>query len=197
VDSPLTGDLLVAGTTRRVFWTSNGLPAAGKVRLDLSTDSGSTFPLVIAESAEYNLALDWLVPPAGISDRCRIRISSLEPTAVTAVSHADFTIAPPGLAALEILVPDGGESYAAGSTQRLRWLSTGSTGNTVRIDFSTDGGSSFVALASGVTNNTDRVWTVPVVQSNRCRIRLVSESRDLGRFQTDVSNCDFSVQGPP
>ncbi|MBI4470434.1 MAG: hypothetical protein HY650_14045 [Acidobacteria bacterium] len=194
VDSPLAGDLLVAGTTRSVFWTSNGLPPAGKVRLDLSTDSGQTFPIVIAESAENNLGFEWTVPPAGISDKCRIRISSLESAAVTAVSYADFTIAPPGLPALQLLVPDGGEVYSAGSAQRLRWRSAGATGATVRIDFSSDGGNSFTPLVTGIVNNTDRIWTVSNVQSDRCRIRIVSEQPNLGRFISDVSNCDFQVK---
>ncbi len=194
LDAPGPGERWQAGDTRRIYWTSSQLPPTGKVRLELSTDGGTTFPIVIADEIDNNLSFPWTVPVQAISNRCRVRISSKDLPDIQNVTEGDFSIIPQGLGSLRLLVPDGGEIYPPGSTQRLRWASSGNAGRTVQIDFSSDGGKTFQTLLRGIPNNTDRIWTVPMTKSERCRVRIVSEQRDLGPLISDISNCDFKVQ---
>jgi hypothetical protein len=192
VDVPALGEHWTVTSTPRIFWSQENV--SGPVKIELSTDSGRTFPITIAERATGG-SVTWRVPlTVPLSTACRVRVSSVIDPTVSDTSDGDFTITLAGQPTLTLTVPDGQEVYPAGSTQRLRWQVSGDAGATVRVDISLDGGNTFQVLLDNVTNNTDRLWTVPPLPSTRCRIRLVSKQNPLVR---DVTNCDFTITGRP
>lgn len=192
VDVPNLGESWIVNSTQRIFWSQENL--SGPVKVELSTDSGRTFPITIAEGVT-GVSVTWRVPlTVPLSTACRVRVSSLTDPNIFDTSDGDFMITIPGQPTITLTVPDGQEVYPAGSTQRLRWQLSGDAGATVRIDISVDGGNTFRVLLDNVANNTDRLWTVPTVSSTRCRIRIVSKQNP---FVRDVTNCDFTIAGPP
>jgi hypothetical protein len=191
VDVPNIGERWTINSDRQIFWSTNNL--TDPVKIELSTDAGRTFPILIADNVT-GISRTWRVPPSvPLLPTCRIRVSSMTDPSVFDVSDGDFTIALTTQPSITVTTPDGLEVYPAGSTQRMRWQFSGDVGGTVRIDISLDGGNTFQVLLDDVTNNTDKIWTVPNVNSTRCRIRIVSKRTS---FASDVSNCDFTIKGP-
>jgi flagellar hook capping protein FlgD len=69
--------------------------------------------------------------------------------------------------AVHLLNPVGGERWAAGSTQTIRWTGNGA----ISILFSADGGLTYTTLIPSATGNAATL-TLPVVTTESARIRL-------------------------
>jgi hypothetical protein len=70
-------------------------------------------------------------------------------------------------AAVHLLSPAGGEHWATGSRQTVRWSGSGS----VSIQISADGGASYVTLLTSITSNTVAI-TVPALATEHARMRI-------------------------
>ncbi len=68
-------------------------------------------------------------------------------------------------------LPAGNETLTGGATYTITWVSAGSQ-STVNIQFSSNNGSSWSNVASGVENNGSYLWTVPSVSSDNCLLRI-------------------------
>ena len=88
--------------------------------------------------------------------------------------------------------PDGGETWTASSTATVEWDSTGSVGN-VKIDYSTDSGSTWTNLVSSTSSDGSEAVTVPGVSSAFCRIRV----QELDGSPSDMSDDDFTISSAP
>jgi flagellar hook assembly protein FlgD len=94
---------------------------------------------------------------------------------------------------LQITSPNGGENWEVGSIHPLTWNHTG-TINNVKLEFSSDGGSTWSTIVSSTPNDGSYNWTVPNAISNNCLVR-VADATD-GR-PSDTSNGRFSIIPPP
>ena len=113
-------------------------------------------------------------------------------------SSTPFTINVAGTAPFVVTSPNGGESYAGGSTQTVTWNVVGTNAapfnvSNVRILFSNDGGLTFptVLLASTANDGSESV-TIPVGVTSTARIKVEA----LGNIFFDISNNNFSVTAP-
>ena len=92
--------------------------------------------------------------------------------------------------------PDGGESWAAGSTHNITWTATDNVAvATVDLALSTNGGTSFpTALATGIANSGSFSWLVPVNLTSTARIRVIARdgSNNIG---SDSSSTNFAITG--
>ena len=91
-----------------------------------------------------------------------------------------------------VLSPAGGEIWQSGTSHTILWRA-GDT-NTLRIEYSTDGGDNW----SVITDNADASigsysWTLPQIQSFRCRVRI-TDVAELSK--TDESSRDFTISPP-
>jgi hypothetical protein len=75
---------------------------------------------------------------------------------------------------LTLLAPNGGQLWAVGSPQTIRWTSTGVSGP-VRIQLSRDGGATWTALFRSTPNDGVQPWTVTGPAATQARIRVFSE----------------------
>ncbi len=94
----------------------------------------------------------------------------------------------PGNQSITLTSPNGGETWAGGSTQVISWTDQ-NVGN-VKIWLSTDGGTTWVDIALATGNASSYTWTVLNVAAPSARIRVMSESN------TDVfddSDANFTV----
>lgn len=84
--------------------------------------------------------------------------------------------------------PNGGESWAGGSVQTLRWSSANVS--TVRVEASLDNGGSWSVVAASVAASAGSVsWTVPSTATSSARVRVT----DLASGTSDLSNATFTV----
>jgi hypothetical protein len=83
-----------------------------------------------------------------------------------------FTIEPER--SLTITTPSGSTVWNAGTTQTVRWSSE-NAGTSVRVEYSTNGGSSWKTIATGTANDGALSWSIPAgIDSNRCKVRVTS-----------------------
>ena len=88
---------------------------------------------------------------------------------VSDTSDANFTI----LQSITVTSPNGGESWAVGSTHPITWTSVGITGN-VQIDVSRDGGTTWSTIILNTPNTGKLNWTVTGPATALARIRITS-----------------------
>jgi hypothetical protein len=68
------------------------------------------------------------------------------------------------------MIPNGSESYIAGTQQTIEWYSNG--GDDVKLEWSSNDGNSWTTETNSVPNFGSYLWTVPQVTSNKCRLRI-------------------------
>jgi len=188
--SPNGGESWVVGSAHNVTWTSTGTIA--NVKIEYSTNSGSSYTPVIA-STTNNGSYGWTIPNTPAAT-CLVRVSDATNAAVNDVSNAAFAIT--AAPSVTVTSPNGGERWAAGSGHSITWTSTGTIAN-VKIEYSTDSGSSFTPVTASTTNNGSFGWTVPNTPATTCLIRISDASNAA---VNDSSNTVFTIintQSPP
>lgn len=95
------------------------------------------------------------------------------------------------LPTLTLLAPNGGENVTGGSSFTLQWNSTGAI-DTVKIEYSLDGGSTWMVIASSAANTGSFAWNVPDVQTSAALVRI-SKADNSSIF--DTSNAAFTITG--
>ncbi len=85
--------------------------------------------------------------------------------------------------------PNGGENWNTGEAHNITWTLASSVTN-VNIDYSTDGGGSWTAVAANAVNSGSYAWTVPATTSSACLMR-VSAAENAGN--NDFSDRVFSI----
>jgi hypothetical protein len=105
----------------------------------------------------------------------------------------------PGTGPFKVNLPDGGETWSAGSQQTILWDVAGTTGamiNTqmVNILLSTDGGFTYpFLLAASVPNDGFEVLTMPNISTTTARIKVEA----VQNIFFDISNANFSIAPAP
>ena len=93
------------------------------------------------------------------------------------------------MAALTLLTsPNGGENWVVGSSHNITWSNTG-TVNNVKIEISTDGGTSYSLIVASTPNTGSYSWTVPNSASTSVKIRV----SDAAGTASDTSNGNFTI----
>lgn len=89
---------------------------------------------------------------------------------------------------IEVIYPNGGESFNPSSSETITWNNAGVTSNQT-VEYSLDGGSSWTVISSSVAAGTTRLsWTVPAANTSTAIIRVTSGSI------SDMSN-QFKILG--
>ncbi len=99
------------------------------------------------------------------------------------------------VADLVVVAPNGGEVWCLGSSQTIRWNSSGV--QNIRILISSDGGQNWSTLADNVAASLGSwTWNIPntLVQGSQYKVKIVDVSDTTF---TDESNANFSIATPP
>lgn len=187
VMAPNGGESWNANSVQTITWTTANF--TGDIKIELSTDGGLTYTSVASGEANDG-AYSWNVPTS-TSTTCRIRISDSADGSPMDVSNSNFTIAPQPFD-MTVTAPNGGEVYYQGSVRTITWT-TSMPGGNVKIELSQNGGTSYTTVIASTPNTGSYSWTVPVVTSTQCRIRVA----DLDGDPVDVSNANFTIAVTP
>lgn len=91
---------------------------------------------------------------------------------------------------MELLSPNGGERWSVDSKHYIIWATApGSTSNTVRIEYTIDGGQGWNTIDPSARSNGRFLWKTPDSLSDKCKIRI---SDKIGGV-ADESDANFSV----
>ncbi|HET7233842.1 MAG TPA: lamin tail domain-containing protein [Longimicrobium sp.] len=93
-----------------------------------------------------------------------------------------------GTASVTVTAPNGGESWAGGSSHAITWTSSGVTN--VKLEYTLDGGTSWATITSSTAASAGSYsWTVPNSASTNAKVRVT----DAGGTASDVSNAAFTI----
>lgn len=91
------------------------------------------------------------------------------------------------------VVPNG-SSVVIGDSQTIFWTSNGGFSGNVTIELSTDGGTTYSAIATNIANTGSYSWTVPNSPTTQGRIRV----REAGfAVPSGISAANFSILAAP
>jgi PKD repeat protein len=121
---------------------------------------------------------------------CFTDSSDFSGTILTSAGLSDAFFARIAVPPLTLLSPNGGETYAAASSQAITWTANGV--NTVHLDYTLDGGTTWTTITSAPVSAGlgSYDWVLPNSSSNQALVR-VRNSVDSAVF--DVSDTYFSI----
>uniref|UniRef100_A0A7C4XKK1 T9SS type A sorting domain-containing protein n=1 Tax=candidate division WOR-3 bacterium TaxID=2052148 RepID=A0A7C4XKK1_UNCW3 len=166
INTPNGGENWTVGNKHPIHWDWSG--SITSVRIDYSTDGGNNW-ILIASSTQNDGDYLWTVPNS-VSQNCFIKISSTANPAIYDLSDASFSIIRP---VINIKKPDGDEILRIGEYYPIHWDWTGQFSN-VKIEYSTDGGSSWTTIIASTANDGEHYWQIPNAPSNNCRLKITN-----------------------
>ncbi len=99
----------------------------------------------------------------------------------------------PVIPVIEVTSPNGGENWRVGNIYDITWTSLNFSGN-VKIEYSTNSGSSWTTVISSTADDGVHPWTVPNTPTTQGRVR-VSDAAD--GTPSDISDADFTISTAP
>ncbi len=151
------------------------------------------FPAVLA-----NTTPTWeVLPSVGRSMSFRLTVRDNNPLA-GCTSEANMTVTTVASAGpFQVIAPNGGENFPAGSTQTITWNTAGTTASpvncaNVQILISTDGGNTFSVLAASTPNDGSETVLISAPPTSQARIMV----RALSNIFYDISNDNFTISSP-
>ena len=105
------------------------------------------------------------------------------------VFNALSNISPPSLA---VTSPNGGENWEVGSSHNITWTSSSVTN--VKIEYTTNNGSSWSTVISSTASDGSYGWTIPNTPSTTCKVKITDVSN---ASISDQSNNIFTISSPP
>lgn len=180
--SPVGNEAYESGTDLPITWTNNS--AITNLTIEYSSDNGSTWQIIQSGvNAQDNLHI-WSIPSSLSSNQMQIKITSESNPDFISISN-NFKIGD-----ISIGSPNGGEVLYAANIYPITWDATNSV-QTVRLEYSTDGGASFININNTVSASDDSYnWNVPNLYTTRGRIRI---SDTYGNTIDDTSSSDFTI----
>ncbi len=108
---------------------------------------------------------------------------------------------------LKLLAPNGGEVWITADTETITWSVTSEAGDdpgTVDLEYSTDGGSSWLPIVTGTANDGSHAWRVPDAQGNDARLRVIRHALGtlappypVSSCSNDMSDDSLTIATPP
>ena len=189
--APNGGETWAIGSVQNIQWTSSNV--TGNVRIELSRNGGSTFSETLFSNTANDSSENWGAT-GPVTSAARIRVRSLDIPTLSDTSNANFTIVQPTLA---VVAPNGGETWAIGSSRTIQWNSSNVPGN-VEIRLSRDGGTTYEMLFANTANDGSETWTVTgedggTTGTYMARVRI--KSLDIPNL-IDVSDANFTIIQP-
>jgi len=182
IKKPDGNEILRIGEYCPIHWDWTG--QFTNVKIEYSTDGGSSWNSIIANT-QNDGDYYWLIPNSP-SLNCKIKITNIADPDCFNISDNSFTIANN---TISVIKPNGNELYTTGQIYPICWDWTGSF-TSVKIDYSTDGGSTWNSIITSTTNDGSHKWTIPNIPSNNCCIR-VANTADPNCF--DISDNFFTI----
>ncbi len=204
--NPSVGAYLSGGVTTNVTWntsfySSEASPIANPISIDYSTNSGSTWTPLVTLGAN-NGSTSWTIPSVDTANALA-RIVAIDKLGNTATGMVSFIIdsTNPSVSSSSILTPNGGEFFkgSTGTGINITWnpgviTDTNIATNPISLDYSINSGATWTSIVSGLANNGNYLWTVPVpaYDSPNIRIRLVAVDK-AGHTTSDSSDANFTI----
>ena len=149
----------VGTSTKQIRWDIVG--TSNRFDIDYSTDQGTTWNPVVIDYPSTTGVYEWQVPNAA-SSQARVRVTDSHQDLVVDTSDANFEIQE---APITIINPNGGEVLYYDQNYQINWSYPDSldepSAQNISIDYSVNGGISWINIIENYSNNGFYNWTIP------------------------------------
>ncbi len=193
VTAPNTAVVWGAGTLRTVTWTHT-LGLGQLVNIDASTNNGATWSSVATNvpNTTATAGSATVRMPATVTTQALVRVSPVNSPIDGDVSNVPFTLAAP---VVTVTMPNANVLWTVGSNVNITWTHNLGKAETVNLEVSRDGGTTWTTLATNVLNSTNTAgsftWNVTGPATLEARVRVTWTAN--GSVQ-DISNVNFRIQ---
>jgi len=183
---PNGGEQLVSGESSNITWQTKNVK---NIKIEYSNNSGSDWIVLIASTPTDPGTYNWNPVPTSETKHGIIRISDADRLDINDISDAPFSIydAVTSAPTIAIVSPSIGDDWYVGSSRNIQWTSN-NVGN-VTLEYSSDG-STWINIATNISNTGRYLWLIPNDESNRVKVR-VSEAVDSDPAAT---SSEFSIR---
>jgi hypothetical protein len=191
--SPNGGEVVPSGSIYPVQW---GAPLEMvSFNLKYSMDNGKTWKPIASEIADTSY--DWDVPtPPKNKKKCFVKVIGYD------VSQkklgADKSDRPFTIEVLRVLSPNGGETLKPGGKYTITWLTNGTKNpvETVKLLYTTNGGTTWKKITTLPENPGGYTWTIPDVPKikSKCRVKVVVKDGKGNTVGQDVSDSNLAIE---
>lgn len=198
---PNGGELFYSGQIDTIRWTASDNVGVASYSISYSTNSGGSWNTVQARTTGNPQVYPWLVPNI-VTTNCRIRVLVWDEVQHIAIDQSDapFSVHFPDLQGptVDMILPDGGEVWSAGSARYIFWSSHDTSGvDSVALEYSTDAGSTWNTIFPYTHVNPGyHLWTTPDVRTREALIRALCKD-SFGNIGIGASEAVFTIRKSP
>jgi hypothetical protein len=189
--SPVGGETWPVGSTQNITWSSHDVDS---LKIEWFCYDYTVGWITLSASVPITPAkYSWVIPNA-VSSQCFVRISDAGNSSLYDICDSAFSITSgPITQPLAILSPNGGETWAIGSTHNIEWTSSNIAN--VKIEYSTDAGTFWRTISPSVPAIGESYpWEIPNTPSKHCEVRISDVSNPS---ISSISNDAFFITHTP
>jgi hypothetical protein len=183
VETPNGGESWLTNSTHDITWTDD---ISGDIKIDLYKAGIFKSELVAATPSDGSYI--WTIPDTvATGTDYKIQITSVDQPILFDQSDANFTIFTGGIT---VVLPNGGESWQAGSQQMITWL------DNITEDVTIDlykGGVFNSAISTPIPSDGSFEWTIPFTQESGTDYTIKITSVDNPATVFDFSDSNFTI----
>jgi len=188
VREPNGGEVWTVGEKRALHWDWEG--DFDNVTLEYSTDGGGTWT-VITSSTPNDGSYSWRAPNIS-SPNCKVKVSNTGDANSYDISDGNFTITTSLPSdTIKVISPKSGDSWIVGRKYYITWTTLGSI-SSVKLEYSTDGGSHWTLIIASASNDGNYEWTVPNTPSTNCKVKVSNAANPDAYDESEV----FEIRQP-
>lgn len=196
---PNGGEIWNIGDVDTIRWSAIDNQSVDSVSILYSINGGTNW--VTESSGEANdSSYEWTIPPTP-STECLVKVVAYDgfPNNAEDISDSFFTIHDAVPPTAEIHRPNGGEVFSVGATDTIIWSASDNIGvDSIALEYSINGGTDWIYVASPPSQDTLIEWTIPPTPSTEClmKVKAFDSSLNMGE---DISDSLFQIidDSPP
>ncbi len=170
----------------------NSVENVENVKIEYSINGAASWNTII-ETTPNNGIYFWQSLPNENSANCLIRVSDAVDGVPFDINDAVFSIFSTLPQEIKVLSPNGGEGWAAGSFQDIKW--TSKDVSLVKIEYTIDNGVTWNSIVESTPSDGFYTWEqLPTGAATNCRVKI-SDATDGS--PADMSNELFSITPEP
>ena len=195
--------VMAGGAVQNIEWDNTAITdvhlTANPITLEYAT---STEWNLISSSETNDGIYEWTLPEID-SQTVLVRITAIDDVELSSSQDsAQFTIdsTVPSVSSTSLTSPNGAEAWKQLTVQQITWDSASITDNfslatnPITIEYATS--TIWNLISSAEINDGTYDWTIPVIDSNTARVRIIAED-EAGNTAFDESDNTFAIGLPP
>lgn len=193
VTSPNGGEMWYTGSIHPITWTASDPDGISKFDVYYSLNNGGSWSTIITNLSNTTYQYEWTTPNTpSTSALVKVTVTDSWDVETSDRSNAVFEIrnAPPQV---RLDVPNGGQSWSAGSEHQIEWNATDNDGITgIDLAYSLNGGFNWNSIVTGTSNDGIFNWTLPTTTTTTAKVKVTAHD-GIGNTASDVSDSVFSI----